>query len=185
MAYLCKEKIPFVLRLRENQHVVRDGYATWTINQIAKGLGKGDKMILKGWCKLGQHTDEYSPAVRLVVMRLHSGELLTLACSSKPKHALAAFNLEDTHITNDQKLSTLLAVLALAVTLCVKTGVASARIRPVPVKKHGRKACSIFAIGLGALRKIAAAAEPDQVIAFLQHLLSPKLPVNQLKALPF
>jgi hypothetical protein len=82
-------------------------------------------------------------------------------------------------------LSTLLAVLALAVTLCVKTGVASARIRPVPVKKHGRKACSIFAIGLGALRKIAAAAEPDQVIAFLQHLLSPKLPVNQLKALPF
>ena len=203
MAYLCKEKIPFVLRLRENQHVVRDGFATWTITQIAKGLGKGDKMILKGWCKLGQHTDENSPAVRLVVMRLHSGELLTLACSSKPKHALAAyrqrwtietlfanlktkgFNLEDTHITNDRKLSTLLAVLALAVTLCVKTGVASARIRPVTVKKHGRKACSIFAIGLGALRKIAAAAEPDQVIAFLQHLLSPKLPVNQLKALPF
>ena len=43
MAYLCKEKIPFVLRLRENQHVVRDGFATWTITQIAKGLGKGEK----------------------------------------------------------------------------------------------------------------------------------------------
>lgn len=159
-------------------------------------------MILKGWCKLGQHTDDNSPAVRLVIMRLHSGEILALAYSSKPKHALAAyrqrwtietlfanlktkgFNLEDTHITNDQKLSTLLAVLALALTLCVRTGVASARIRPVPVKKHGRKACSIFAIGLGALRKIAAAVEPDQVIAFLKHLLSPKLPVNQLKALP-
>ena len=91
MAYHCKEKIPFVLRLRENQHVVRDGFATWTITQTAKGLGKGDKMILKGWCKLGQHTDENSPAVRLVVMRLHSGEVLTLACSSKPKHALAAY----------------------------------------------------------------------------------------------
>lgn len=94
------------------------------------------------------------------------------------------FNLEDTHITNDQKLSTLLAVLALAVTLCAKIGVASARIRPVPVKKHGRKRYSIFATGPGALRKIAAAAEPDHVIAFLQHLLSPKVPVNQLKALP-
>jgi hypothetical protein len=61
---------------------------------------------------------------------------------------------------------------------------ASERIRPAPVKKHGRKACSIFAIGLAALRKIAAAAEPNQVIAFLQHLLSPKLPVKQLKLLP-
>ncbi|WP_395661362.1 hypothetical protein [Aestuariivirga sp.] len=65
-----------------------------------------------------------------------------------------------------------------------QTGAASARIRPVPVKKHGRKACSIFAIGLGALRKIAAAAELHQVIDFLQHLLSPKRPVNQLKAQP-
>jgi hypothetical protein len=27
-AYLCKENIPFVLRLRENQYVLRDGYAT-------------------------------------------------------------------------------------------------------------------------------------------------------------
>ena len=202
MAYLCKEKIPFVLRLRENQHVLRDGYATWTIARIAGGLGKGQKVILKGWCGIGQSADDSSPAVRLVIMRLHSGEILALACSSNPKHALAAyrqrwtietlfsnlktkgFNLEDTHITNAQKLSTLLAVLALAVTLCVKTGAASARIRPVPVKKHGRKACSIFAIGLGALRKIAAAADLHQVIDFLQHLLSPKLPVNQLKAQP-
>jgi hypothetical protein len=68
--------------------------------------------------------------------------------------------------------------------LYVKTGVASTRIRTIPVKKHGSKACSIFAIGLGALRKIAAAAELHQVIDFLQHLLSPKLPVDQLKAQP-
>jgi hypothetical protein len=200
--YLCKENIPFVLRLRENQHVLRDGYATWTIARIAGDLGKGQKVILKVWCGIGQPTDDSSPMVRLVIVRLHSGEILALACSSNPKHALAAyrqrwtietlfsnlrtkgFNLEPTHITNAQKLSTLLAVLAFPVTLCVKIGVASARIRPVPAKKHGRKACSIFAIGLGALRKIAAAAELHQVIDFLQHLLSPKLPVNQLKAQP-
>lgn len=71
--------------------MVRDGFAMWTITQIAKGLCNGDKMILKGWCKLGQHTDENSSAVRLVIMRLHSGELITLACSSKPKHALATY----------------------------------------------------------------------------------------------
>ena len=36
------------------------------------------------------------------------------------------FNLEDTHLTNADKLSTLLAVLGLAIALSVKTGVAAA-----------------------------------------------------------
>jgi hypothetical protein len=199
MAYLSERKIPFILRLRENQHVVREGYDTWTIATIARRLGKGDKMILKSWCRLGQGAGDRSPLVRLVVMRLPTGELLALACSSKPHHALAGyrqrwtietlfanlktkgFNLEDTHITDPGKLSTLLAVLALTVTLCVKTGVAAARLRSIPIKKHGRRAWSLFALGLGALRKIAASATPAQVIVFLQQLLSSKLPVNQLK----
>jgi hypothetical protein len=200
-AYLRERKIPFVLRLRENQHVVREGYDTWTIAAIARRLDKGQKMILKGWCRLGQNAGERSPLVRLVVMRLPTGELLALACSGKPHRALAAyrqrwtietlfanlktkgFNLEDTHITDPGKLSTLLAVLALTVTLCVKTGVAAARLHPIPIKKHGRRAWSLFALGLCALRKIAASANPARVIAFLQQLLSSKLPVNQLKSI--
>ena len=115
-----------------------------------------------------------------MIMRIASGELLALACSSKPHHALAryrqrwtietmfgnlktkGFNLEDTHLTNADKLSTLLALLALAVALSVKTGVAAARRRPVPIKKHGRRAWSLFALGLSALRKIFAAANPPQ-----------------------
>jgi hypothetical protein len=139
--------------------------------------------------------------VRIVVTRLPTGELLALACSGKPHHAQAryrqrwtietlfanlktkGFNLEDTHITDLRKLSTLLAVLALAVTLCIKTGVAAARRRPIPIKKHGRRAWSLFALGVGVLRKIAASASPAQVIVFLQQLLSPKLPVNQLKSM--
>ncbi len=119
-------------------------------------------MILKGRCRLGQNAGPRSPFVRLVVMRLPTNELLALACSSKPQRALAAyrqrwtietlfanlktkgFNLEDTRITDPGKLSTLLAVLALTVTLCVKTGVAAARLRPIPIKKHGRRAWSLF-----------------------------------------
>jgi hypothetical protein len=199
MAYLSARKIPFVLRLRENQHVVREGYATWTIAAIVRHLGKGQTMILKGWCRLGQGTDDRSPPVRRAVLRLHTGELLALACSSKPHRALASyrqrwtietlfanlktkgFNLEDTHITDPGKLSTLLAVLALTVTLCVKTGVAAARLRPIPIKKHGRKAQSLFALGLGALRKIQASANQTQVIVFLQRILSPQPRLNPLK----
>lgn len=134
-------------------------------------------------------------------MRLPTNELPALACSGKPRHALACyrqrwtietlfanlktkgFNLEDTHITNPAKLSTLLAVLALAVTLCVKTGVAAAKLRPIPIKTHGRRAWSLLALGLATLRKIAASADPAQVIIFLRQLLSPNLPVNQLKSM--
>jgi hypothetical protein len=129
-------------------------------------------MIIKSWCRLGQDAGKCSPFIRLVVMRLPTGEFLALACSSKPHRALASyrqrwtietlfanlktkgFNLEDTHITAPDKLSTLLAVLALTVTLCVKTGVAAARLRPIPIKKHGRRAWSLFALGIGVLRKI-------------------------------
>lgn len=93
------------------------------------------------------------------------------------------FNMEDTHITDRDKLSTLCAVLALAVALSVKTGVAVARLNPIPIKKHGRKAWSLFALGLQALRRIFASPISDQIIAFFDQLLSPKLPVNPLKSI--
>jgi hypothetical protein len=203
MAYLKRNKIAFILRLRENQHVVRAGYETWTIADIAKCLERGQKMIAKGWCQLGQNADPRSPAVRLVIMRLPTGELLALACSGNPRRALhdyrrrwtietmfgnlktKGFNMEDTHITDRDKLSTLLVVLALAVALSVKTGVAIARLRPIPIKKHGRKAWSLFALGLHSLRKIFATADLRQIIVFLKHLMSPKLPLKPLLNLKF
>ena len=199
MAYLKRNKIGFILRLRENQHVVREGYETWMIADIAKHLTSGQKMIVKGSCSLGQQAG--SPEVRLVILRLKTGELLALACSGNPRHALAdyrrrwtietmfanlktkGFNMEDTRITERDKLATLLVVLALAVALAVKTGVAASKLKPIPLKKHGRRAWSLFALGLHSLRKIAATASDHQIIFFLSQLLSPKLPINPLKSI--
>ncbi|MGB6374789.1 MAG: hypothetical protein WBE85_02930, partial [Methylocella sp.] len=59
----------------------------------------------------------------------------------------------------------------------------AARRRSIPIKKHGRRAWSLFALGLSALRKIFAAANPPQISAFLTQLLSPKLQLNSLKYL--
>ena len=93
------------------------------------------------------------------------------------------FNMEDTHITDRDKLATLLVVLALAVTLAVKTGVAASCLKPIPVKKHGRRAWSLFALGLHSLRKICATASDNQIIVFLKQLMSPKSPINSLKSM--
>ena len=203
MAYLQREKIPFILRLRENQYVLREGYAAMSIAAIARHLSIGERMIVKGGCRLGRHDATSSAPVRLVVMRLASGELLALACSGRPHHALAryrqrwtietlfgnlktkGFALEATHLTDPDKLSTLLALLAFAVALTVKTGVAMARLHAIPIKKHGRPACSLFALGLHMLRKIFVAASADQIIAFLDQLLSPKLPLKSMRSLAF
>jgi hypothetical protein len=203
MRYLQRQKIPFILRLRENQHVLRDGYDTWTIADIARRLERGQKMIVKGWCRLGASAADRSPVVRLVIMRLKTGELLALACSGTPRHALEnyrrrwtietmfanlktkGFNMEDTHITDRDKLSTLCAVLALAVALSVKTGAAMAKIKPIPIKKHGRRAWSLFALGLHTLRKIFATASKNHIIVFFQHLLSPKQPLKSLLNMGF
>jgi hypothetical protein len=89
MAYLQRDNIPFILRLRENQHVLREGYAAMSIAAIARHLRTGERMIVKGGCRLGRHDETLSAPVRLVVMRIASGELLALACSGSARHALA------------------------------------------------------------------------------------------------
>ena len=203
MAYLQRSNIPFILRLRENQFVLREGYAAMAMSVIAQHLKVGDKMIVKGCCRLGCQNETMSSPVRLVVTRLASGELLALACSGRARHALAryrqrwtietmfgnlktkGFALEATHLTDPEQLCTLLALLAFAVALTVKTGVAMARLHPIPVKKHGRRARSLFALGLHTLRKIFVVANHAQIIVFLGQLLSPKLPVKSLRSLAF
>jgi len=203
MAYLQRANIPFILRLRENQYVLRAGYVALPISVIARHLKVGDKRIVKGSCWLGRANETLSAPVRLVITRLASGELLALACSGSARHALAryrqrwtietmfgnlktkGFALEATHLTDPNKLCTLLALLAFAVALAVKTGVATARLHAIPIKKHGRPACSLFALGLHMLRKIFVAASADQIIAFLDQLLSPKLPLKPMRSLAF
>lgn len=201
MAYLAREKIPFTLRLRENQYVSRDGYATWTIARYAQQRKRGERLILPGLSRLGADNGAGAIRVRIVMLRLKTGELLALAASSRPSRALAryrerwtietlfghlktrGFDMEATHITDPEKLSTLTALLALATALAVKTGVAANVLRPVSVKSHGRSAVSLFALGLAALRKIFSRKTSDQIIAFLNVLFSPKLPLKPLKKL--
>jgi hypothetical protein len=93
------------------------------------------------------------------------------------------FALEATHLTSPHKLCTLLALMAFAVALTVKTGVAMARLHAIPIKKHGRRAWSLFALGLNTLRKIFVAASAVQIIEFLDQLFSPKLPVKAMRSL--
>lgn len=80
---------------------------------------------------------------------------------------------------NEQELSTLLVVLALAMTLCANTGDFGA-IRPVSVQKLGRKVSSIFAICFGALSKLGPPEGPSKQSSSCST--SSNCPLNRLKA---
>ena len=191
MASLAERKIPFDLRLRENQYVQRQGHAEMTVQAIAQNLKAGQTLIVKHPCRLGREAK--APAIRLVILRLQTGELLALATSRKPRHALAryrwrieclfanlktkGFNCEveplRRHLTQPAKRATLMAILAIAVALAAKAGAVAHRRKPIKIKAHGRKAVSIFAHGLAVLRKAIANSHTSETAQFLRAALAP------------
>src|SRR5674476_1550984 len=65
--------------------------------------------------------------------RRHTRFCLSRGLGDVYKRQTKGFALEATHLTDPDKLGTLLALLAFAVALTVKTGVAMARLHPIPV----------------------------------------------------
>ena len=62
--------------------------------------------------------------------------------------------LEATHVTDSDRLKKLLALVALAFCWAHVVGEWLSARKPRPIKKHGRKAVSIFRHGLDHLRRI-------------------------------
>ena len=196
--WLKESGVPFVLRLKDNMHIWNEDHVPVPLSRLAQRLKKGESLILKRqWC-LGQSRDPQSPDARIVIMKLKTGELLILFASGNPRKALADYRkrwqietlfsclkkrglgLEDTHMTNPEKLSTLIAVLAIAFCLAFKAGLWAVRNKPPTVKKHGFPARATFAMGLDVLRKFFAAANITQTKNLIRSLTAQKIPRKPL-----
>jgi len=81
------------------------------------------------------------------------------------------FNLAATHMTDPAKLSTLIAILAMAASVAYKTSPWALGGQPRRSKAHGRPARSLFALGLDALRKLCAQRTFAQSLQVLLGLL--------------
>lgn len=64
------------------------------------------------------------------------------------------FNLEDTRLQDPERLSKLLALLALAFTWAFVVGQWQASVKELKLKKHGYPAKSIFRLGLSILCRL-------------------------------
>lgn len=140
IAWLQTNKIPHFLRLREDMKIFDASHAPLAIAHHAARLKVSERLVFKGFWRIGANEKNASPPVRIVVLRLKTGELLTIASRSRPGHALAiyrkrwkietlfaalktrGFDLEATHMAHPEKISTLMALLAMAASSACKVG---------------------------------------------------------------
>jgi len=62
------------------------------------------------------------------------------------------FNFEDTHLKDRDRISNIIVLLAIGFCWCHKIGEWCHEIEPIKIKKHGRKAISLFRYGLDFIR---------------------------------
>lgn len=85
------------------------------------------------------------------------------------------FNLEDTHLTNQDKMKKLVAVFAIAFCWCYKIGIKQNQEKPIKRKNHGRLSKSLFRLGLDVfqetMRKVVIFFETNTFDDLLRHLV--------------
>lgn len=184
VAYLLGEpNTPFRIRIRAN-HLLNDGRQSLRASVVFQDLQVGQAKVLKQPRLLWGHK------LYIAALRLEDGELLIVATQTRPESAIAdyaqrwgietlfgifktrGFCLESTHLTDAERLSKLLALLSLALCWVILTGEWLNQIKPLKLKKHGRRAKSIFRYGFDHLRNIVFNLEQrtDEFLHTLQFL---------------
>ncbi|MEZ5198959.1 MAG: IS4 family transposase [Bacteroidales bacterium] len=181
LAYLNCRHIRYHIRIRENFWVIipRNGHrvkASWlfnnlTLNQYAFHLGI---VYVNGQlCYL---------SASKITNRQGKPELQIIVSFNKPdeSHSLykqrwqiesafkalktSGFNIEDTHLTDIDRINKLLALVIFAFTWAYIAGVFLDSIRPIKIKKHGRRAKSLFKYGLTYLASVLFSNDIDKFI---------------------
>lgn len=163
LAYLQKQQIPYLVRIRANALIGATERAR-PASAVFASLGVGKKQVLK------KKRQVYGQRVFIVGRRLKS-DLLIVATNLSAKRALAhygrrweietlfaalksrGFDLEATHVRCAERLERLFGVVALAFTWAYVVGDWLDReVEQIRRARHGRRRCSVFRYGLDHLR---------------------------------
>jgi len=193
--WLKKEGISFCIRIKKNFLTTNSRGDEVCVKDLFHDLQSGSQRILSDARKL------WGQAVYLSALRLPDGELLIVATDSLLPDPIGhygkrweietlfgclkskGFNFEDTHIVEPARIGKLLVLLSIAFCWAHKTGEWQNEEKPVPVKKHGRKAISLFRRGLDYLSDILLNQLSPQRHCFntlLALLSSPNIQPNNM-----
>jgi Transposase DDE domain len=158
--WLLKKRIPFCIRVKSNTITTNALGLDVNVDSLFYDLKAGEYRVLQNKRKFWQQH------VYLSALRLADGELLIVATDQLMQDPIQhyakrweietlfaclkskGFNFEDTHVTHPERIEKLLALLTIAFCWAYKTGEWRHEKKPITIKKHGRKAVSLFRYGL-------------------------------------
>ena len=162
--YLNNKGIKFVIRIKANTIVPNTRGELLQVSRMFSDLKIGE------YRKIPNTRKVWDTTVFLSALRLSDGNLLILATNVKLESALdlykhrweietlfgclkgRGFNFEETRITDSDRVGRMVAVLAIAFVWAHKTGEWLCKnVKEIKIKKHGRRAVSIFRYGLDVL----------------------------------
>lgn len=168
MDFLNENNIPFAIRVKVDMTVTLEDGRAWSLATLLRRRRARCATLVGHINGTAGATRE---PLRLAAKRLGNGEWLIVATNRPdPKQALNDYrkrwaieclfgdaktrglNLEDTHITNPEKLASLIVVVMLAITWAYRCATQTMGMKAIPRKSHSRREKSWFRIGLDALR---------------------------------
>jgi hypothetical protein len=177
--FLDDRRIPFAIRLKEERLFVDDAGRSISFTSLMRKAHAERHFA-------GRLTGS-DRSFNFAAKPIKGGEILVVVTNGKAKKALAAYakrwaveclfgdaktrglNLEDTHLTDPDKLDTLLVVVALAIAWANKAATKVMGRAEINVKKHGYKAKSWFRTGFDHLRRTLR-TDPVEAIKLWKQL---------------
>lgn len=199
LGWLIKERIPFIIRIRNNSLSANRRGRKTRVDRLFAGLKPSETARLQQPRPLG------SCQVYLSALRLADGELLVTASGGLVQEALKiyglrweietlfgclkgrGFKLEETRVVGYLRIKKLLVLPVIAFCWTHKVGDwMHDCVLPIKIKTHRRKAQSIFRYGLDCIRSelFNVYSRSNKRLRKLISLLSPAPPVLSAKELP-
>ncbi len=164
LTYLVEKQISYRLRIKANYQITNVRGELIRASRLCRSLKINQRLELQGRRKLWK-TEVYVAVCRkadgdnvLVISSEQSGKILleygerwkieTLFGILKTR----GFRLEDTHLTEVERVSKLLSLLTIAVSWAILAGELENQVKPLKTKKHGNLEKSIFRLGFETLR---------------------------------
>ena len=162
--FLLAHRVDFVIRLTGNTWVTLD-------DGRLRYIASFNQRMPRGQTRFYPHTILYGDVtLNLVCHRPAKGELVILITNRTDLEQILAlygvrwsiettftflkssgFNMEDTHLIHPERLHLLLGVLAWTLLWVLLIGRHLHQSKPIKIKKHGRRAISLFRLGLDQL----------------------------------
>lgn len=162
--FLHEQDMPFIIRVRKNMYVEYAG-------KRVKASDLFPSIKYKEKREFNVILDDIP--VRLVATKSIEGELVIVIASMNitddplSQYRLRwlielffksiksrGFNLEETHMTDPEKIKKLFALVALATLIAVQAGIIRNHFKKISIKNHGRPTYSLFTYGLDFIRSL-------------------------------